>query len=284
MAMKSFKSDAAALMLFDERKEFLTISASIGLDPDYVRIVKVGRGEEISGKVIESRRPRLVPDMAAVFEKIGDHYSYEKIKKEQLCSFICAPIITKDEDLGCLNIYYRKKLKLDETEISALSFFCNLSAIAIENAQFHKQTKEKLQDIIKLSGIGLNINSLRTIDEITHAVLKTAVETIDAPGGSIMVLKNNNTEVDRAYYYNKKLSPLPRPYKSQARLTDGITGFIIKDGRPICISDTQQSPLVNPRTHHKEWRSVVGVPLKIKDKLIGILFVNDTRPLGVYSA
>ncbi len=276
--MKFFKSDAASIMLFDEKGEFLEIAAFIGLDSEYVKIVKVRRGEEIAGRVIEENRARIIPDILEIFKNSGDMYSYEKIDKEGLRSMICAPIISEQEPLGCINIYYRKKYTFDQTEVNAISLFCNLSAIALENAKFHKETEKKLQDIVELSEICLSINSLVSIDEIIHSILNIATNLVNARGGGLVLIKPNEIDIDRAYYLDKSTPDL-KPYKGEAHLMSELIRQIIGSKKNLCIPDTSVSKLINPeKLNNKEWRAVLGIPLKIKEKITGVLLVNDSQP------
>lgn len=272
-ALEFFESDAASLLLFDERKEFLRISASIGLDPDYVKIVKVGKDEQISGKVVQERKARVITDMTDVFREIGDDFSYEKIKGEGLVSLICAPVQTVKEGLGTLNIYFRTEHAFEEEEVNTINLFCDLIAIALENARLHKRTADRLENIVELSEIGRSINSLRTTDEIIDSLLRTSVSLINAQGASIMMLKNGGTDVDRAYSLTKSGRAIEQN-RTSGLISGDLISHIAASRKPVAVSDTAASKWF-PADAGGEWRSVFGLPLKIKERIIGILFVND---------
>ncbi len=276
-AMRFFNSDAASLMLFDESREFLTIVASAGLDPDYVKIVKVKKDEEIAGRVIQEKKVRVVNDVAEVFLEIGDTYSYEKIKNEGLVSLICAPIVSQSEYLGVLNIYFRRQQDLSEDEIANISFFCNLIAIAIENARYYKETSERLQSIVELNELGLSITSLRTVDEIAQTVIKYSVKLVGGHASGVIVFKSNSSEIDQAYFYDRKGKEIYID-NDLANRVKGFIDYVVINQKPLFISDVTEGDFLNSNKLPADWRSIFCLPIKLKDKIIGILLLSETRP------
>jgi nitrate/nitrite-specific signal transduction histidine kinase len=64
----------------------------------------------------------------------------------------------------------------------------------------------------------------------------------------------------------------------------GLVRWVIDHGEPLVIDDLAQDPRVihSPAAHHVRGRSYVGVPMRIKNKILGVLSVvsEKERPIG----
>ncbi|MDO8670855.1 MAG: ATP-binding protein [Dehalococcoidia bacterium] len=60
--------------------------------------------------------------------------------------------------------------------------------------------------------------------------------------------------------------------------TDGLTALIIGTGKPVIIADTTSDSRVNPQVLARGIRSVLGMPLLISSRVIGVLYLNSIMP------
>ena len=58
----------------------------------------------------------------------------------------------------------------------------------------------------------------------------------------------------------------------------GFAGKVASEGRPILLDDVAQSNVLNPILREKGVRSLIGVPLRTRDRLVGILHVGAFEP------
>lgn len=276
MACSFFNASASSIMLFDEKKEYLTIARSYNLSADYLKVVKVRRGQEVAGKVCETKKPRFIPDVLALFREISDDFTVEWAGKEGLVSLVCAPLLLKDEPIGCLNVYYRKTQKSFQNE-SAMEFFTRLAALSIEHSKLIHQSEDKTQVLTVLEEVGLLLTSSFDINEIMKVFLSTAVSITNTDAGALVLVDDTGTKVLDAFEYNKG-SNMPKRYVSTARLTNGISGEAIKTRKPVVIPDLSKCENINPVSLDKKRAATVAVPLITRGKPIGILYVDSFTP------
>lgn len=276
MACSFFNASASSIMLFDEKKEYLTIARSYNLSADYLKVVKVRRGQEVAGKVCETKKPRFIPDVLALFREISDDFTVEWAGKEGLVSLVCAPLLLKDEPIGCLNVYYRKTQKSFQNE-SAMEFFTRLAALSIEYSKLIHQSEDKTQVLTVLEEVGLLLTSSFDINEIMKVFLSTAVSITNTDAGALVLVDDTGTKVLDAFEYNKG-SNMPKRYVSTARLTNGISGEAIKTRKPVVIPDLNKCKNINPVSLDKKRAASVAVPLITRGKPIGILYVDSFTP------
>lgn len=275
-ACSFFNASASSIMLFDREKEFLTIAHSINLSSEYLKVVKVRKDEEIVGKVCQEKRPRFVPDIIEVFEAKGDFFSIEWIKKEGLCSFVSAPLLLKNEPIGCLNLYYREKIE-KFGDYSALDFFCKLAALAIEHTKLISEIEEKSRIVTELEHIGITLSSTFETENIMKVLLYSAIKITHTDSGSLLLIDEPNSMIIESYDFSKVTGEI-KSYKSSARLTNGISGKIIKTHRPVIIPDLTKYENASPVALEKGRRALIGMPLIARETLIGILYVDSFEP------
>ncbi len=166
-------AERASLMLIDERQKELSIIASVGIEPEVARNVKVRLGEGIAGWVAE--HGELV--FAANIQE-DPRFSYHPDRSYVSDSFISAPLVLsvpikmQHEVIGVININNKKgggSFTADDTQL--VTTLAGQSAVAITNAV----TLEKLLDANR---------ELKETNFQTVTVLAEALEAKDAVTGN----------------------------------------------------------------------------------------------------
>ena len=94
-----FGVERCSLMMLDNAKETLRITAHRGIDPSLASRVRVRVGQGIAGWVAHNRKPlfvRVRKDATAVQHTFQDAYNSD--------SFICVPMVHNNRLLGVLNL------------------------------------------------------------------------------------------------------------------------------------------------------------------------------------
>jgi diguanylate cyclase (GGDEF)-like protein len=271
-----FSADASSILLFDEKREYLTIARSYNLSRAYVKVVKVQKDEAIAGAVAKTGKPSVIPDLVESFKKRKDDYSVRWFRKEKLVSAVDAPVIMGKTALGCLNLYYRRKYTFRKKDLDVLKIFCDFSAIAIHNASLIKEIRNQLREKSALESIGIALTSTLELSKVLRMFISTAVEFANTEMGSIILVDEKEKRIQKAYNYYRRGKRLVS-YLSTARLQKGISGKILRTKKPIAIRDISKMKGVNPVALEKGRKSVLGVPVMMQRKLIAILYVNSSR-------
>ena len=91
------------IMLLQEGSDQLHVGASYGLTPEELRQMEVGVGEGVSGRVIQTGEPRIIPDLSrevGLVETLGQR-SRRSVAGTAL---ICVPIVTAGKIVGALSV------------------------------------------------------------------------------------------------------------------------------------------------------------------------------------
>jgi signal transduction protein with GAF and PtsI domain len=104
MVAKTLNSPVCSLMLVDEDRRELTISAAQCSSADYLHNVPITIADSVIGRVVRERRAIVIPNMAE--EK---QYRYPELaRKNDLSSLLSVPMISRENVIGTINIYTRE--------------------------------------------------------------------------------------------------------------------------------------------------------------------------------
>ena len=122
-----FGVDRCSLMLLDDARETLAISAQRGIDPDVASRVKVRIGQGIAGWVAHNRKPlfvRVRGDAKEVAHTGQDAYNSD--------SFICVPLIYNNRLCGVMNLSNKKNGEpFEDYDLDRAQIAGSLMAVAL---------------------------------------------------------------------------------------------------------------------------------------------------------
>ncbi|HEX8921480.1 MAG TPA: sigma 54-interacting transcriptional regulator, partial [Pyrinomonadaceae bacterium] len=137
----------ATINLLDEDTNELRIAVSQGLDENNVRRVKYRIGEGITGRVFQSGRPVVVPQISQeplFLDRLGVR---KKTQGRQELSFICVPILVNRKAVGVLGVDLRYKAERDyERATVFFSIIATMLAQAIKVDHLTGAEKQRLLD------------------------------------------------------------------------------------------------------------------------------------------
>ena len=143
--------DASSLFQLETPEGPLTIRASCGLTPEYVRSVRFAPGEGGAGRAMVERGPVAVPDAGKVVEgssaqvalgSRNDRESLEYMVRQGYHAILSVPLIVKNEAFGGITLYYRGARAFSEEEVQLAMSIGEQAAMAVENARLRAQAEQ----------------------------------------------------------------------------------------------------------------------------------------------
>jgi signal transduction histidine kinase len=139
-----------------------------------------------------------------------------------------------------------------------------------EQIQHLERRVARLERIIEVSRV---INSTLNLDPLLHNIIQIATELTATEASSILLLDKKTGELHfeaATGIKGKEVKPIVVP------LDNSIAGWVVKTGETLLIPDVRK----DPRHYHQvddmtqfSTRSILGIPLRVKDKVIGVLEV-----------
>lgn len=123
--------EAAAILLFDESKQELEFSASIGFQDSALRFTNLKLGEGMAGRAAESQQTVYVRDLQTDPKNL---LNAAALAKEGFVTFYATPLLAQGKVKGVIEVFHRSLLDPDDEWLGFLETLAGQAAIAIENA------------------------------------------------------------------------------------------------------------------------------------------------------
>lgn len=133
--------------------------------------------------------------------------------------------------------------------------------------------QERVDALDRLVQVSLVMNSTLELGPLLHYIMISAAEITNAQTGSILLIDENTDEL----HFVATTDPDAGALKGiVVPLDASIAGTIVRENRAVVIDDTSDDP-----RHYRhiddelnfETRSVLGVPMRIKERVVGVLEV-----------
>ena len=211
----------------------------------------------VTVKAARTKKSIFIPDVSKEEAFVGGEGA------EDVRSELAVPIKVGSKVLGVLNVESKKLSAFDSEDRRLLEILASHAAIAISNLK----RQERLS---ALNEYGRNLNMAKGMNEIYKLTLDAMKKTLGFEYASILMIEGKKLCLVARRGYSKVLSlklPLDRD--------KGITVIVARKGKPLIVPDvTKEKAYVKGG---EGIRSELAVPIKIGDKVIGVLNVESKK-------
>jgi len=278
-ATRIMKSEASSLMLLDEETDELVFEVALGEKKELLGKIRIKNGEGIAGQVAKSGVPILVNDVSSDtrFSPKIDELTGFKTR-----SVICAPLKADGKIIGVAEVLNRKEGKtFAEEDVRLFTVFSRLAALSIQNSRIYNNLQElmiketqnqfnRLEVMSHISGVTL---SVMDFSNLLKVMLEIVIQSLDLEAGVIYLLSEKNSDifpvVFRGFYEGTLLK------KQKLNISEQIVREVIVTQKPLRMegyTENKADEEVSEETH-----VIVGVPMKVKDKITGSIVVFSKK-------
>lgn len=138
MVAETLDSPVCSLMLIDEDRRELVISAARCSSPEYLNKMPLKIEDSLIGRVVREGRAIMIPDV-----RLEKQYRYPELaRKTGLVSLLSVPLMARERVIGTINIYTHEERNFTEDETGFVRVVASQAAIAIENARLMSEALE----------------------------------------------------------------------------------------------------------------------------------------------
>jgi signal transduction histidine kinase/FixJ family two-component response regulator len=147
-------------------------------------------------------------------------------------------------------------------------------------ARQNRVLKDRLKEHRVLHELGVSVSTVRPLDEVLHRLLAGATQVTGAEQGSLLLLDGEQLSIRAAIGL-----PADVVRTTRLRITEGISGYVARTGEGVRVADVATDHRFARTPHPRyESRSFLSVPLKVSDRILGVLNVSSRRGGGVFRA
>ncbi len=269
--------DVGGVALIDEKTQMVVPSTFFGISQEAMDVLAPTQkvGEPLIGLVASTSEAVVVEDLPREARKVSQEVA-DLVEKEGLKVFAFLPIRSKGRIIGVLAAGRKSGLKFTPSEVELLASIGNQIGIAIENARLYQETKRRLDEMLALQRTSWDITAQLDLPQLLRSIVERAAALLGVKGGGIYVYHPEVEELELAVSYN-----LGRDLTgTRLKLGEGLSGKVAQTGEPIIVEDYRSWEGKSEKYAHNHFTSVLGVPLKWKGEILGVLNATDVAREG----
>lgn len=139
-----------------------------------------------------------------------------------------------------------------------------------ELAAAHQQAVQRLKELETLTSIGRDVTSVLDLDQVLAKVVEAAVNLSGAEEGSLLLQDEQTRELSMRASKNFEDS-FVRTFRLRSQ--DSLAGYVIRTGEAVLLDENSPQKIKTAYLVH----SLVYVPLKVRDRILGVLGVDNRR-------
>ncbi len=260
-------AEGGLIYLFDKTSQTFAPTVHHQISQDVLREVTGFKlGEGLSGRAAQTGQPLLVPDLAEAPNNIS-----AAAVKEGWRSLVSVPLRAKGETVGVMTITSRTKGYFALDSLGLLIAIGNEIGVAIENAQLHQEVQQRVEELTFLNQVGRAMTSSLDLEQVLTTVMQETTNVLKVEAASIMLLDSEGKEL----IFETVVGPQAEKAKNlRLPLGQGIAGRVAREGQPLLVPDAKADPYFYPdidQTTGFVTRSVLGVPLEVKGRVLGVI-------------
>jgi len=268
-AVKTLKAKAAVIFLVDEGEEDSIRNvavAQVGLSDKYIH-AGPGHAVKIS--------PQLMKDGYMYFrDATTDKRLMNRAAKkaEGIGSILSVPVVDKGVMLGILSLYTKDIRAFTKDEIDFLSILAEQGGSAIENAHLIRKLRSHSQIFLKLA---TSISESLDVKSILQAMTEDLVNGLQIKAASVRLLDEDKRTVKLVASFGLSEAYLNKgPIMADKNIAEALKG------KTIAIKNVRKDQGIQYRKEKEAEgiASMLYVPIKSKDDIIGVLNLYSSKP------
>lgn len=259
-----FGSTSVSLMLLDEESS------------KYRTVYSIGRYKDAVMDFFLEKESPVVYDMSASRSALF-HTEPEKIAPsgplKEMKSVYFFPIFVSGTIEVIIAFFDRDFSRQD---IKIMNAFKDYVQLNLENRNLRvsvnksRKADEKIAYMMDLSS---SITSVLDKETLLHMLLDKSLQLLNAEQGSLMLLDQDTSEL--VVEARKSADDTVRE-KMRFKKDEGISGMVLENGGAFVVEDIEKDPRIRQSNRPRyRTRSFMSVPIKIEDRLTGVLNISD---------
>ncbi|MDX1688355.1 MAG: GAF domain-containing protein [Candidatus Promineifilaceae bacterium] len=227
----------------------------------------------LAAAVVETREPTIVADT-----REDPRWRFVP-GGEWIRSCLIVPIEGQEQVLGLLHLDSDRPGAFSEEHAALLRPLANAAAIALEQARLLEAAERRAAELEAVRQASLSLTAQLELEPVLTSIMASTLSLLPQLRNAHVFLFREGKIVSGTALW--KGDP-PRHEVIQPR-SDGLTYTVARTGEPIVVSDMGDHPLYEDAP--SEWKgAIVGLPLKVESRVVGVMNVAYRRPLKVSAA
>jgi putative nucleotidyltransferase with HDIG domain len=294
LTIELVNAQAGVIILIDQTTGELSSHITIGGRPgeELGEKPKWKLDKGVMGAILKIGEPAIISD-ASEYPIFSD-----EISKAVGCSVVnalCVPLKRKDKVLGVLEVFNKKPSveELKESDKSVAPFteedqklivsLSNQIVIVIENALLLNEQERKVVELDNLLKATEAIASTLELGPLLDTIMELGMKIMDAERCSVLLVDEKEKKLQFVAASGAKKEEIK---KLSLDMGEGVAGWVVQNDQLLLIEDASKDTRFSKRvdeTLGQKTKSLICVPLKVKNRIIGVMEVINKRGNKIFN-
>jgi len=263
------------LYLVKPDEGLLELVVSYNTPRDYTG-VKLHFGEGIAGRVAQSGEILMIEDYLKWDSKASP------FKNLNIRRVLAVPLKTKGVVIGVIDIIDDKiAAPFTPEDIRLVNLFADQAAIAVENIRLLSETTSHAERLAIINRIGVAITTGLDMETVLRTLLEQCQLVAPVDCFYVSLYDQDNELISIPFFYED--GQFSSGQSRDIQQNPGLTGEVIRSRQTLYLDDTFESEYLTStptgflRVGGRETRSYIGIPLILRDKVIGVLSIQSYK-------
>jgi GAF domain-containing protein len=261
------------IALYDQRTNSISIPY-LYEDNAFSSIDSFPLGEGLTSVLIRTREPlMLVEDTEKRAIAMG-----AKITGKPALSWLGVPLLARGEAIGAIIIQdLERENSFDNNDLRFMVSVANQVSGAIYNVVLINESKKSALQFETAAEIARDISSSLDLDELLVKAVELIRSRFDFYHASIFLKDLPGEFVVIREATGEAGAQLKRAGHKLGIGSKSIVGFVAGKGEPLIVNDTSRDATYQPHPLLPETRAEASLPLKVGDRIVGVLDVQSKQ-------
>ncbi len=175
-------------------------------------------------------------------------------------------------------LYVRENARAVRGKNGEILFYDGTIEDITETRKAAEALAARARELAVLYETSLAINAQLDLPTLLRTIIERAVELVGTSMGAVYLMEPDNESLKLVVAYN-----LPENYLGVIlKLGEGLSGQVAQTGKVQMVADYLQWNGKAPVFSNSPFRRTLGVPMKLKEKVIGVITVTDDQKTDLF--
>ena len=193
------------------------------------------------------------------------------LREKGIKSLLGVPLLARDEVIGVLHVGCLSHRNFTPDDVELLQLAADRAALAIDHARAFEAERRARQRIEHVQAVMDAALAPLELDELLTVLLPRIRSILNADTCAVLLLDEEANEL-----VARAAVGIEEEVEQGVRIPvgRGFAGKVAAGRAPVILDDVDHADVLNPILREKGIKSLLGVPLLVRDEVIGVLHVG----------
>lgn len=256
-------TSASVQLLRDDHLEIVSGHGKLVLETEKDRIFPYP-GDNPNTVVLNELKPYIINDAQSAYPGFLDMPSIK--------SWLGIPLIRNQRAIGLLTVDSEKPAHFTSDDAALVTSFANHAAISLENAQLFKAEQKRREEAETLRETALAITSSLDLDSTIQQILEQLARVLPYDSAAVQIIDDDHIVNigGRGWKDPEAVMNIRFPFPGDNPNTE-----VVMQKKVVILQDAQLEHAPFREYPHNYIRSWMGIPMIIRNEVVGILTVDS---------